>query len=103
MPVTRTAAPTATVDFPTGVFAYCSRTWQFKTDGTGFWSGPTFSDEGTYRVTGDQVVLKGGFCGDAEGHYTWAYDGAVLSFKVLRDSCADQRAEVDRSKWKKKP
>ena len=48
-------------------------------------------------------MLKGGYCGDAEGHYTWAYDGTVLSFKVLKDSCADRRAEVDLSKWKRKP
>ena len=119
MPVTRTTAPTATsvpatatalptpgaatADFPTGVFANGSRSWEFRTDGTAFWSAPTVSDGGPYKVTGDQIVLKSGYCGDVEGLYTWAYDGTVLSFKVLRDRCFDRRAEVDLTKWKRKP
>jgi hypothetical protein len=54
-------------------------------------------------VIGVQIVIKGDFCEDHEGRHTWAYDGTVLSFKVLRGLCADRRAEVDLSKRKRKP
>ena len=47
--------------------------------------------------------FKGGFCGDDEGRYAWAYDEIVLSFKVLRDRYLVRRAEVDLTKWKREP
>ena len=106
VPPTATALPTpgpATTDFPTGVFVFGgSRRWELRADGTDLWTGYA-SDEGTYTVIGDQIVFKGGWCGDDEGLYTWTYDGTVLQCKVLRDRCARRRAEMNLTKWKRAP
>ena len=97
VPPTATALPTpgpATTDFPTGVFVYGKdHTWEFRSDGTASWKTNRYSGEDTYKVTGNQIVITGDGCGDLEGLYTWDYDGTVLSFRVLRDPCADRRAE----------
>ena len=120
-----TAAPTATPSpttattasaFPTGTFTNTPGwTLEFTADGRQLrhWSadeeGVVFNASGTYTVTGNQVVFKDSASDCAldpklrEGTYTWAYDGKVLSFKVLDDRCGDREGTATSTTWLKKP
>ena len=87
---------------PNGYLSFGARTWEFKSDGTNSYRGEV-SDEGTHTVIGNQIVFKGGYCRDQDGTYTWAYDGKVLSFKLIADQCFDRRTVVNGARWTKKP
>jgi hypothetical protein len=112
VPPTETPAPTATAEalpFPVdGIFAKASQTWEFKPDGTYISEGHTqltaAKYSGTYTVIGDQVAIQDDYvpCKDVVGTYAWTYDGEVLTFTVIDDTCRD-RAGMARGKWRKKP
>jgi hypothetical protein len=103
---------TTTSAFPTGTFANkFGWTWVFTADGRQSFHANTESlgdnyVSGTYTVTGNQVVFSDsastwGLCiGDAkEGAYTWAYDGKVLSLKILADRCGFREGAATSGTW----
>ncbi len=101
-----TPKPT-TPDFPVGTFAAGSWVWEFRADGTQIASksGALYED-GTYTVTGNQIIVqdtRGIYCGEPKGIYTWAFDGKVLTFKVIDDPCAGRRVMVDGIQYSKNP
>jgi predicted lipoprotein with Yx(FWY)xxD motif len=98
---------TTTNAFPTGIFANAvGWAWEFIDDGRQSFQMPGVSAWGTYAVSGNKIVFKesSATCGpDAkEGTYTWAYDGKVLSFKVLDDRCGGREGSATSSPWVKK-
>jgi hypothetical protein len=113
-----TAAPistttgTTTSAFPIGTFTTeAGWTWQFKADGTQNYNvpdafpTPSFST-GTYTVTGNQIVFveSTGECGaNTQGTYTWAYDGKILSFKVVKEKCGFREGTAAHGHWERQP
>jgi len=105
-----TPAPTVTtaLAFPMGTFTKASLTWEFKADGTYVLESHTqamdLNVNGTYTVTGDQMVIQDNYhpCKDVVGTYAWAYDGEVLSITVVNDKCRE-RGNMGWGKWRKKP
>lgn len=61
---------------------------------------------GVYKVTGDQLEwLQNSYCaaqGAERGIYTWSFDGKELTFKQIRDTCADRKAWLA-NLWTRKP
>lgn len=100
-----TTTPAALGDFPIGNFSnsIVAWTWDFKADGSYSAGGPQVVEHGIFTVTGNQISLKGDYCGDAIGTYTWTYDGTALKFETIKDECADRAGTVVNGKWVKKP
>lgn len=84
----------ATSPFPLGTFTkdeedpLGGHTNIFQADGSYIYQGHGRGATGTYSVTGDQIVFKDNYCGSVLGRYTWSFDGSVLSFRMLDDTCA---------------
>jgi hypothetical protein len=61
---------------------------------------------GTYAITGEQLVFDDPDteCANHPGTYTWSFDGATLTLKVIEDTCtALPRAEDLGHAWTKLP
>ena len=101
------AAPAASVsigDFPTGSYTYQDWSWELKADGSYVSRDRQGGGEkGIFTVTGNQISLKGDYCGDITGIYAWAYDGTALTFSAVDDKCTDRLDTVVSAKWVKKP
>ena len=89
--------------FPTGAFVNGDWSWEFKADGTFVSSGPSGSENGTYLVSGDRVVITCQCCGEVEGTYKWAFSDMGLKFTSNDDKCANRKNVIDASTWSKKP
>jgi hypothetical protein len=100
-----TTTPAALGDFPVGNFSNSTLawTWDFKADGSYSSGGPQAAEHGTFTVAGDQISIKGDYCGNIIGTYTWAYDGTALTFQGIHDECTDRAGVVVTGKWVKKP
>ncbi len=93
--------------FPTGTFR-CTGTsrdwiWDLNADGTFFSRGTGAEEKGTYTVTGDQITIKGDYCGDVVGTYTWTSDGTLLRFAAPRDACSQRRGIIMDGLWLRQP
>jgi 7,8-dihydropterin-6-yl-methyl-4-(beta-D-ribofuranosyl)aminobenzene 5'-phosphate synthase len=108
-PPTPTPAPTAAV-FPVGTFdqkpyeapflgvpVVKRLAYTFRDDGSYTVLGNDFAyvPAGKTTVNGNQVTFVGaladGTCPEA-GQYTWAVEGAAVTFRVIQDACADRVA-----------
>lgn len=97
-------APPAQPPFPTGTFTGPGIwTTEYNADGSYVARNPDAMERGTYTVTGEQIVLKGDYCGEVEGTYTWTFDGEVLSFTAVDDQCVDRRILVEGGTWLRQP
>jgi hypothetical protein len=91
------------VTFPIGIFVKGNWAWEFKADGSYVSQSENAKESGVYTATGNQIVVKGDYCGDVKGTYTWGYDGTALSFKTIDDKCSDRLGVVNDGQWLKKP
>jgi hypothetical protein len=103
-----------TQQFPTGAFKAVKPLYaeeiRFFENGTykvrfvgDTWANPY---EGTYVITGDQLVFDDPDteCAGHPGTYTWSFDGTTLTLKVVEDTCtALPRAEDLGHAWVKLP
>ena len=89
--------------FPTGKFTNGNWSLDFKGDGNYIASGPPGSETGTYRVTGNLVVITCQCCGEVTGNYTWIYDGKTLTFTAIEDKCSNRLGVVAAGQWLKTP
>jgi hypothetical protein len=104
-----TTAGCGTRAFPTGTFDALdgSSKLEFGADGTYVATVIAFGlpgvdmERGTYRVSGNQVVIKGDYCGTTEGTYTWAFNGKSLKFTAVSDACADRNGSMVGVDWTK--
>lgn len=100
-----TTTPAALGDFPVGNFmnTIVAWTWDFKADGSYSAGGPQVFENGTFTVNGKQISIKGSYCGDATGVYTWTYDGTALKFEQVCDECLERAGTVVSGKWVERP
>lgn len=96
------AQPPAT-RFPTGTYRMESWTFTFSDDGTFFATNQQHDDRGTYEVDSHRLKLTGDYCPGTEGTYTWAVEGTDLSFRAIKDVCADRLVIMERASWVKQP
>ncbi len=85
--------------FPTGIFKNGDWTWEFKDDGSTSSTGPMGSENGTYSVDGNQLVITCECCGNVAGVYSWAYDGEELTFTPVEDQCNSRMEVVISGPW----
>jgi hypothetical protein len=99
------ASPEPANNFPIGMFINKGWGWEFKADGSYIVQGLGATELGTFTVNGDQISVKGDYCGDVIGLYTWTYDGATLTFKAIDDQCPDRVGTVvaGNGQWTKRP
>jgi hypothetical protein len=96
----------ATIPFPIGVFRDTStsigKTLEFRAGGTFSFRGAEYEDS-YYTVKGDQIRFSGGRCAiiSGDGVYQWAYDGKVLTFKMLADSCGGRSVPLQGGEFTK--
>jgi outer membrane protein assembly factor BamB len=88
---------------PAAPLAMRAFTLRFDPAGTFSLEGPEWpSMSGTWTTSGNSVTLqlRSGPQGCAEpGRYTFAIDGARVSFAVVADTCEPRRMILDRSEW----
>jgi len=75
----------------------------FNADGT-YSTTSLFSeprDDGTYKVSGNELTVIGNACPKVPGIYTWSFDGKVLKLNVVKDTCLDRGANVSQTPWAK--
>ncbi len=98
-------APVAT--FPTGTFRCTGASrdwiWDLNADGTYLSRGTEAEEQGTYTVTGDEITIKGDYCGDVVGTYTWTSDGTLLRFAAPQDACSQRRGIIMDGLWLRQP
>lgn len=95
----------ATIPFPIGVFRDTStsigKTLEFRADGKFSFRGAEYEDS-YYTIKGDQIRYSGGRCAIfGDGVYQWAYDGKVLTFKMLADSCSGRSVPLQGTEFTK--
>lgn len=97
------AAPSAQLALPTAPLAMRAFTLRFDPAGTFSLEGPEWpSMSGTWTTSGNAVTFdfQSGPPGCAEpGRYTYAIEGARVSFAVETDTCQPRRMILDRSQW----
>ena len=96
-------ARSAQLVLPTAPLAMRAFTLQFHPAGTFSLAGPEWpSMSGTWTTSGNGVTLQNqsGPPSCAEpGRYTFAIEGAGVSFAVVADTCEPRRMILDRSQW----
>jgi outer membrane protein assembly factor BamB len=98
-----TAAPSAQQTLPSGPLVIRVFTLRFDPAGTFALSGEGWpSMAGTWTTTGREVTLQlqnGPKDCTGAGRYTFAVDGARVSFNVIADDCQPRRMILNRSQW----
>jgi hypothetical protein len=64
---------------------------------------PRRNQSGSAIAIGQRITFKNWGCGDAEGIYTWSYDGTALKFEVVEDRCGARTGSIASNIWMKKP
>jgi outer membrane protein assembly factor BamB len=98
-----TAAPSAQQTLPSGPLVIRAFTVRFDPAGTFTLSGDGWpSMAGTWTTSGREVTLRlqnGPKDCTGAGRYTFAVDGARVSFNLIADDCQPRRMILDRSQW----
>ena len=109
------SSPSPSGSFPTGDFKAVNPLYadeiRFLEDSSYqvhfVWEGTWYDPyEGTYSITGDQLVFDDPDteCAGHPGTYTWSFDGTTLTLKVIEDTCtALPRAQDLGRAWTKVP
>jgi plastocyanin len=92
-PSTPTAGPPTAVD---GMYYSAASILSFR---GGLWTRNLPAMEGTFMVTGDQLVLTQSDCPGA-GTYSWSLEADVLTLTKVQDACAQRDVQFASSeKW----
>jgi len=92
--------------FPKGTYSNGQFAITFQDDGTHtVKEGDNVVVKGTYKITGDQIVLsdkEGQYACEGEGKYKWKAEGNALRFEKVEDGCDGRANALTEQQWIKK-